>query len=279
VRDRRWVKDGYEIVECPDCGVLFRAELPSAEGLLEIYGSAYFSASAGETHGQGYADYLGEEANHRANAKSRLGLLARHATRGRLLDVGCAAGFFLHEATRMGWDVEGVEVADGMVAHARGLGLTVHEAPFDDVELESEGFEVVTMWDYIEHSADPAGDLRHAARLLRPGGVLVLSTGDARSIIARLSGRRWHLLTPRHHNFFFGPRSLQRAFDNAGVSVELMTYTSSLYSVHYLLYKLRTLWDSPRLERMARRLGRTRFGERAIPINLRDIVTVVGRRR
>jgi SAM-dependent methyltransferase len=248
------------------------------EGLLEIYGSAYFSAAAGETRGQGYADYLGEEPNHRANARARVRLLERYVASGRLLDVGCAAGFFLDEARQTGWDVEGVEVAAGMVAHARGLGLTVHEAPFAGVELEPGSFDAITRWDYIELSLDPAGDLRGASTLLRPGGFLLVSTGDARSAVARLSGRRWHLLTPRHHNFFFTRRSLGEAFRAAGLEVELMTYPSSLYSVHYLLYKLQTVWDSPRLERLAGRVGRTRLGSRAIPINLRDIVTVVGRR-
>jgi 2-polyprenyl-3-methyl-5-hydroxy-6-metoxy-1,4-benzoquinol methylase len=273
------VKDGYDIVQCHSCGVFFRADLPDSDSLREIYGAAYFAASAGDTGGQGYADYLGEEANHRANAQARLRLLERHLAPGRLLDVGCAAGFFLDEARGAGWDGQGVEVSSGMVDHGKErLGLSVHDAPFADVELDAGTFDAVTMWDYIEHSADPAGDLRHASQLLRSGGVLALSTGDARSMIARLSGSRWHLLTPRHHNFFFTRPSLQHAFTNAGLKVELMTYASNLYSVFYLLYKLRTLWDSPRLERMAGRVGRTRFGERAIPINLRDIVTVVGRR-
>lgn len=273
------MKDGYDIVQCQSCGVLFRADLPDSDSLREIYGAAYFAASAGDTGGQGYADYLGEEANHRANARARLRLLERHLAPGRLLDVGCAAGFFLDEARGAGWDGQGVEVSSGMVDHGQNqLGLSVHAAPFADVELDAGTFDAVTMWDYIEHSADPAGDLRHASRLLRSGGVLALSTGDARSMIARLSGSRWHLLTPRHHNFFFTRPSLQQAFTNAGLKVELMTSASNLYSVFYLLYKLRTLWDSPRLERMAGRVGRTRFGERAIPINLRDIVTVVGRR-
>lgn len=273
------MKDGYEILQCRSCGILFRADLPDSDSLREIYGAAYFAASAGDTGGQGYADYLGEEANHRANARARLGLLERHLTPGGLLDVGCAAGFFLDEARALGWEGEGVEVSAGMVDHARNhLGLSVHDAPFADVALDAGTFDAVTMWDYIEHSADPAGDLKHASQLLRPGGILALSTGDARSMIARLSGSRWHLLTPRHHNFFFTQESLEKAFASAGMRVELMTYASNLYSVYYLLYKLRTLWDFPGLERIVGRVGRTRLGERAIPINLRDIVTVVGRR-
>lgn len=279
-RDPRWVKDGFDIVECPWCGVLFRADLPDAESLREIYGAAYFAASEGDTGGQGYADYLGEEPNHRANGRARLRLLEKYIVPGRLLDVGCAAGFFLDEARDVGWEVQGVELSPEMAAHgAERLGLRMHELPFGELDLEPEALDAVTMWDYIEHSIDPAGDLCQAARLLRSGGVLALSTGDAGSLVARLSGSRWHLLTPRHHNYFFTRRSLQRAFEAAGFTVEAVAYTSNLYSVSYLVYKLRTIWDAPLVARLARSAARTRFGERALPLNLRDIVTVVGRRR
>src|SRR5919198_1321189 len=148
-RDRRWRKDGHDVLRCPSCGTHFRADLPSPDDLREIYGPAYFSASAGETGGQGYADYLGEEANHRLNAVARLGLLERRP--GRLLDVGCAAGFFLDEARKRGWTVQGVELAPAMAEHARGrLGLDVRVGSFADADLEPR-FDAVTLWDYIEH--------------------------------------------------------------------------------------------------------------------------------
>ena len=113
-RDLRWEKDGFDIVRCPSCGTLIRADPPSYDALDEIYGPAYFSDASGTTRGQGYADYLGEEANHRANAVARVRLLEHHQQAGRLLDVGCAAGFFLDEARRAGWQVQGVEFSTEM---------------------------------------------------------------------------------------------------------------------------------------------------------------------
>src|SRR5438093_2137162 len=188
-RDLRWHKDGHDILRCRSCGTLFRADLPERDSLLEIYGPTYFSDSSGPTRGQGYSNYLGEERNHRANAAARLDLLERHLLPGRLLDVGCAAGFFLDEARRWGWQCEGVELAPTMVEHARhGLGLTVHDLAFDEIDLESAAFDAITMWDYLEHSIDPVGDLERAVALLRPGGVLAVSTGDATSLAARVSG-------------------------------------------------------------------------------------------
>jgi 2-polyprenyl-3-methyl-5-hydroxy-6-metoxy-1,4-benzoquinol methylase len=278
-RDLRWRKDGHDILECCSCGTYFRAELPDRDALREIYGPDYFSDTSGLTRGQGYADYVGEEQNHRSNAAARLRLLRGYQPPGRLLDVGCAAGYFLDEARRQGWRVEGVELAPEMADYGSStLGLDVHPGLFDEVELEPGAFDVVTMWDYIEHSLDPKGDLDRAAELLRPGGVLAVSTGDAASLAARLSGRRWHLLTPRHHNFFFTRTSLERAFRDAGFQLLTTKRASSLYSVAYLVHKLRTLTDWALVSGIARATARSRLGRIAVPVNLYDIVTVLGRR-
>jgi SAM-dependent methyltransferase len=278
-RDLRWRKDGHDILRCRSCGTHFRADLPSPEALLEIYGPAYFSEAAGDTGGQGYADYLGDEANHRLNARSRLRLLERHARPGRLLDIGCAAGFFLDEARRRGWTVMGVELAAGMADFARTrVALDVDTGSFAAFECEPGTFDAVTMWDYIEHSNDPRGDLLRAAALLVPGGLLAVSTGDVGSVSARAFGSRWHLLTPRHHNFFFTRSSLERALHAAGFDVLESRYASSRYSVQYLLHKLRTVRDFAFLQRLSAAVGRTRLGGLAVPVNLFDVVTVVGRR-
>jgi 2-polyprenyl-3-methyl-5-hydroxy-6-metoxy-1,4-benzoquinol methylase len=278
--DHRWRKDGYDILECRSCRTLFRAELPDAGALREIYGPGYFSDPSGQGQGQGYADYEGEEPNHRANALARLRLLERQQSVGRLLDVGCAAGFFLDEARQRGWTVHGVELASEMVAYARGkLDLDVQASAFAEAKLEPGIFDAITMWDYIEHSTDPKGDLRRAAALLRPGGILAVSTGDASSIVARISGSHWHLLTPRHHNFFFTRDSLQQAFQSAGFEVISARYASSRYSMHYLAHKLQTLADWGALSALSRAVRRSRFASLAVPINLYDITTLVGRRR
>jgi SAM-dependent methyltransferase len=277
--DRRWQKDGYDILRCRTCGTLFRADLPNSVDLRQIYSAAYFLDEPDETSGQGYKDYVGEERNHRANALARLVLLEGHSRRGNLLDVGCAAGFFLDEARGRGWTVVGVELAPTMADFARTqLDLDVREEHFDQFSAPSGTFDALTMWDYIEHSADPASDLRHAAQLLRPGGLLAISTGDVSSPVARISGSRWHLLTPRHHNFFFTKASLRRAVCDAGFEVISARFRSSRYSVEYLAHKLRTAADVRTVRNAADAVSRSRIGSLSLPVNLFDIVTVVARR-
>ena len=276
----RWVRDGFQILRCPGCGLLFRADPPDPGELTELYGDAYFEAAEadGRLQGEGYPDYLEDEELHRRNALRRLELLERNVERGRLLDVGCAAGFFVDEARRRGWVALGVELAPSMAAYAREeLGVDVIEARFDRAEIPGGGFDAVTMWDYIEHTLDPVADLRRAHDLLRPGGVVMVSTGDAGSIVARVSGRRWHLLTPRHHNFFFDRQTLGHALTEAGLRVRHQSTVASRYSVHYLAHKLQTM-GTPLAGRLADALQGTRIGAVAAPVDLFDIVTVVAQR-
>jgi 2-polyprenyl-3-methyl-5-hydroxy-6-metoxy-1,4-benzoquinol methylase len=278
-RDRAWEKDGYEILRCPSCSLLFRADLPEPDALRTIYGESYFRAPADDVEGQGYADYLADEPEHRRNAQRRLRLLERYAHPGRLLDVGCAAGFFLDEARRAGWTIAGVDVSEPMTSWAREhLRLPVLTGPFLNADLNGT-FDAVTMWDYLEHVIDPREELERAAVLLRKSGILALSTGDASSAVARFSGRRWHLLTPEHHNFFFMRDHLARYLEEQGFELLSTKYVWSSYSVGYVAHKSQTLVGTPRLARLVRTFARTRLGRMRIPLNLYDIVTIFARRR
>jgi hypothetical protein len=277
----RWRKDGFDIVQCHVCGLLYRFDLPTREELEAIYASDYFNSSDGTTNGQGYQDYVADEPLHRLNARRRIDRLdALAGSRGDLLDVGAAAGFFVDEARRDGWAARGIDVAAAMTKVAtERLGVDVATTTLAEAPLEAGTFDAITMWDYIEHAVDPCGDLGRAAELLRPGGVVGLSTGDAASAVARGSGARWHLLTPRHHNFFFTRATLTRALDQAGFDVISASHPGAVYPLSYVVYKVQTIARLRFLDRIAASLRGTKLGERALPLNLGDIITVWARRR
>jgi 2-polyprenyl-3-methyl-5-hydroxy-6-metoxy-1,4-benzoquinol methylase len=279
---RVYTKDGFEIVRCPSCGLVFRAYMPASDDLGAIYSDAYFTSPADsqEIGATGYLDYVADEELHRVNARKRLEQLRRHAVPGRLLDVGCAAGFFLDEARRAGWDSSGIELSTSMASWAQDrLGLPVERVPFGNAELEPHAYDAITMWDYIEHSVDPAADLKRSHHLLKPGGILALSTGDVGSLAARLSGSRWHLLTPRHHNYFFQPHTIRRMLERSQFSVVSVGHPAGWYSVRYLAHKLRTMIDRPAVTHITDRLHTARVGRVQIPLNLGDIMVVVARAR
>jgi 2-polyprenyl-3-methyl-5-hydroxy-6-metoxy-1,4-benzoquinol methylase len=276
-----YLKDGHEILRCPACGLLFRGDLPALDALPRIYGEAYFRAPGDDLGGQGYADYLADEREHRHNARKRVRLLNRYMPVGELLDVGCAAGFFLDEARRVGWAVAGVDISAQMAAWARHrLRLPVVTGRFLDVDLGDAAFDALTMWDYIEHVIDPRAEFSHAADLLRPSGILALSTGDSSSAVARMSGKRWHLLTPRHHNFFFTQDQLSRYLENQGFEILATKYVWSSYSLTYLAHKSQavvSVTPTP-LRRLIKAVGQSPLGMVRIPMNLYDIVTIIARK-
>lgn len=274
-----FVVDGHAIVRCPRCGLVQRAVFPTRDELTALYATDYFVAAEGTLGAEGYLDYVADADVHRANARRRLQLLARHAARGPLLDVGCAAGFFVHEAASAGWAARGIDVSEPMVSWGvEHLGADLRTATLADLRPADEPEACVTMWDYLEHSLAPRADVEAAFARLRPGGVLALSTGDAGSVLARLSLRRWHLMTPRHHNAFFSRATIRRLLESVGFEVVSIGAPASVFPLRYLAHKGGLVVDVRPVHALSRRLARSRLGSVALPVNLWDVMTVVARR-
>lgn len=199
--------------------------------------------------------------------------------RGRLLDVGCAAGFFVAEARRAGWDAAGIDVSKEMVEWGtQNVSRNLTRYAFAETELTQGSLSAVTMWDYIEHAVDPRADLERAWELLSPGGVIALSTGDVASLFARITGVRWHLLTPRHHNYFFGLVTLKCMLHEVGFEPLRSAHPFAWYSPKHLTYKLESLLAGVGGLRISRRLAAARLGQFAVPVNLFDILTLFARK-
>lgn len=212
-------KDDHDIVGCSNCGCAFVAQDPSTIDFQALYGESYYTGGSDAV----FADYLGQEAARRAHARRKLWLLRQLPPRlpraGRLLDVGCAAGFFLAEAKAF-YEVQGVELSAWSSAYARErLGLPVSTGTLQEAALPAAHFDIVTLWDVIEHVPDPVPLLGEAARVLKPGGRLVLTTGDWGSAYAQARQADWHLMTPPWHLSFFSRATMARAGARAGLRV------------------------------------------------------------
>jgi 2-polyprenyl-3-methyl-5-hydroxy-6-metoxy-1,4-benzoquinol methylase len=133
-------------------------------------------------------------------------MLAKPYADMRLLDVGCSSGAAVWIAREMGVDAEGVEPTAQPVAKARELGLKVHQGLLHEVAFPDSSFDVITLFEVIEHLDQPAALLRECRRILRPGGILVVGTGNTLSWTRMLRGRNWDFFDMREHgghiNFF-----------------------------------------------------------------------------
>ncbi len=204
----------YTVARCR-CGFVQVLQDVTDDLLTELYSAEYYEGRDGD----GFVDYAGQERKYRARFGRRLARLERGMRPGRVLDVGCALGWFLAEAADRGWAAEGVEMSD----HCRDFvaerfGLPVHVGRVERLALAG-GYDMVTLWDTIEYVRDPRALVRVCRGLLAPGGRLAITTGNVRSWRSRLQGRRWALLRPPKHLTYFTPRTLRTLLQQEGMRV------------------------------------------------------------
>lgn len=217
-------KNNYQLARCAACGLLHVNPPPTAAELEAHYQNpAYFE---GESD-QGYRDYADMRKALQPHFARRLKAIARlGGTSGRLLDFGCAAGYFLETARAGGWEIAGVELARDMAARAaQMLGISI---PEHLEALEGKPFDVITLWEVIEHVPDPVALLAALRARLRPGGLLMLSTPNNGHWQALREPERWEAYRPPSHLIYFDRRTLADALRRAGFEQITITGTMPL---------------------------------------------------
>ena len=266
---------GFPIARCATCGMRAMHPLPSKNEILGLYSTDYF-----EGGGHGYRSYLDDEEIHRRTARTRLTGLVAHASTGCLLDVGCAAGFFLEEARSAGFAVRGVEVCAEMatLAHER-FGLDVEIGELTASRAGAGSVDVVTFFNVLAHLPDPLAALRKAHELLRPGGTLVVETWDADSPAARLLGRRWPLYNPPSVLHYLGRRSLPRMLERNGFQVVAKRGGGKTISIREAASMLRNQYPNRLTGALDSCLsGRVPGAGLRIPLGMGQLLTVFARR-
>jgi SAM-dependent methyltransferase len=256
--------NGFDIVQCT-CG-LARTVLPDGFDIASIYTEDYFQGG----HRDGYADYEGSGEELRHEFKRILQALQRHVKSGKLVELGCAYGYFLDEAASA-FEVTGIEISD----HAREVchrkGLVVEREATSELLATRGPFDAAVMLDVLEHMQEPGEilDTLHAA--MRPGGQLLLTTGDYGSMLARAMGKRWRLMTPPQHLWFFSPRTVTALLERHGFRVHGVDHPWKLVPLALVAYQATRYVGGQELVRKFVPRG-------SLPINLFDAMRVVAER-
>jgi 2-polyprenyl-3-methyl-5-hydroxy-6-metoxy-1,4-benzoquinol methylase len=162
-------------------------------------------------------------------------------SRGRLLDVGTAAGSFIYVAAQRGWDVQGCEPNRWLCEWGRThYNLDIRPGTIFDQHYPNRAFDVVTVWDVLEHTADPMGLLQECRRILKPGGLIVVNYPDIGSWIARLMGRRWLFLISKHL-YYFTRRTAGELLRRAGFDIVQMQPHFQRLELEYVLKRAEPL--------------------------------------
>ena len=254
-------KQEYAIYECSDCGLKFVYPQPSTTELEAIYDDSYFS------RGNKYSSSQQEKD---PNEVLKLQKIRQFIASGNLLDVGCATGEFLQLAQEQGFHVTGVELSPYAAGIAKKTIHNIHNGELLSAPLNSAQFDLVTLWDVIEHLENPSATLHHVNTLLTEDGLLFLTTGDIGALWARILGRHWQLLTPPQHIFFFTTPAMTRLLQRYGFEIVEIRSWKKQVKLGFALFKAQESfgnWISPAVW-LAKKLG---IAEWRLSLNLGDM--------
>jgi len=257
----------HTIVQCRRCGLVYTNPRVDRKDILDTYEAVEDRLYVEEREGR----VLTFERH--LKPLERITGVPKHRA---LLDVGCHIGVFVEIAAEHGWDAWGVEPSHWAVGLARSRGLNVVWGTLETADLPEQMFDVITMWDVIEHLTDPRGTIERAYHLLRPGGLLVIHTIDIDSLFARILGPRWPWLMEMHI-FYFSRRTLRAMLEQSGFKVISDRPQGRYLRLGYLMNRVGAL--IPLVGRPAEWVV-THLGLRKapIPVNLGDLFTAYARK-
>jgi predicted TPR repeat methyltransferase len=262
------------IIKCGKCGHVFSDLDLSNKELFELYSKNYFC-------GEEYSDYLADKKVLQKNFKLRLKVLKTFLNPIRhrhLLEIGSAYGFFLSIVSDQFDTVLGIDVTEEGVLYAQEqLKLKVINSDLLKHDFGVQEFDVVCMWDTIEHLQNPHLYLKKISNHMGSGSLIAITTGDVESLNARISKDKWRLIHPPTHIHYFSRRTLVRLLDNYGFDVVYNRYCGFYRSTDMVAY--RTLVLSKGWSRLYNFLCKSRLTSIDFYLNLYDIMYVIAIKR
>ena len=223
----------FEFYACGDCELLFVEPFSG----FEIYNEAYYRGAGPDPYVDYETEYRDWRVSDRGLEFQDLARLAAKYVRAhgtdakplRWLDFGCGAGGFLKFLRELGsiaghpLELQGHDVGSyaEMLKNADGFRIL----DLDELSREPDGrYDIISMIEVLEHLPEPAAAIRLVARLLKPGGLLLLTTGNLDNPVARRQGIHYRYCAPEIHVSLFNPRCLARLYRSVGLEPHWVRY-------------------------------------------------------
>lgn len=225
-----FVKNGYSHLACSNCGSVYVYPRPTTAELIDFYrfsqGDHLSQSCWQESHKHSWDLW-----------KNTLKIAQNRAGFGKLLDIGCGTGEFLHFAQKLGWsEVEGIEVIPKIAEYANQLtGATIYTSDFLEAPLQSNSYSVITLWDVIEHLSDIPNVLNRIFNLLKPGGAVILGTVNQDGISMRFFKEKSLTVMPPEHLTFFTHKGMRQALKSHQFS-DIICWSSMIYLREWLRF-------------------------------------------
>ncbi len=225
-----------QIFKCGDCGLVYSGSTLTDEGATKFYERKH--------SGSNYAEYAKFDAIKIGQFTSRYLKLERQLGHrpGSVLDLGCGEGQALEAAENLGWDITGVEISPAAVEKSRNKGFkNVFCSPLEQLDdLGIGSFDIISLFDVLDHVRRPVEVLTAARRHLSPNGLLHLDVCDISSIYSLLMGESYTHLVPFEHLTFFDPKTLRATLNRCGFEVLHLGGCPRPVSLDFLKMTLKT---------------------------------------
>ncbi|MBI5035942.1 class I SAM-dependent methyltransferase [Candidatus Micrarchaeota archaeon] len=216
-----------QVVQCNKCGLIYLDPRPKSEKVVDDYSNAVDEK------------YVSQSKGRLRTFEKCAEFVEKYSKKGKILDVGAAAGFFVHTAQKRGWQAEGIEPSKWMVEWGKNnLKANLRAGTLEKAKYPADYFDVVTYWDVLEHVPDPMASLKEANRILKKGGLVVVNYPDIASNLAKAAGRKWWFLLSVHL-YYFTPDSISKMLEAAGFEVVKTKRHWQKLSLGYLVERVK----------------------------------------
>ena len=230
-----------QLVRCNHCGLQYLTPRLKSDLILTGYSEGADDAFVSQN-----------SARERTFDKSLRRIEDLKPNKGRLLDIGTAGGAFLGVAYRRGWDVLGCEPNQWMADWGSNhYGIEILPGTIFDMVLPDSEFDVVTLWDVLEHTPDPKAVLLECQRILKPDGLLIVNYPDIDSLVSEAMGRKWVFLLSVHL-YYFTPRTIRRMLEKTGFDIMGFKRHWQSLELGYILFRMEPY--VPRLSKVAKKM-------------------------
>ena len=213
--------DDYRLVKCKQCGLVYLNPRPTQQEINEEYTAEYHVERLLRQEPKTKEEIEQEINKSSGRAKE---ILRGCGNEGKLLDIGCSAGFFIACLKRYGWDVTGIDISQWASKFAREkLGLSVFTGSVEEIQF-NERFDVITMYHTLEHLPDPLRTLRRVSEIITDDGILIIKGPNLASFDRVWHGENWRGYDLPLHLYHFTPQTYRMILEKASFSVQKIIF-------------------------------------------------------
>lgn len=202
----------YKVVACNSCDLNYLSPRLTQEAMLKFYkDESYYKSNVA---GQGYDEYLEISDNWVKTFTLRLKQISPYKSSGKTLDIGCGPGYYLTAAQNLGFDVYGLDPSDYIVEMAQKTwGDKVQLGLIESANYQPESFDLIVAFDTFEHIYKPKEFLNAIHKFLKPNGVLAITTPNPKSLLSKISGKKWVSYKLPEHVFYWAPDTIRKVLE------------------------------------------------------------------